>query len=84
MISGYAWDANDNEGTINVAIYADGNFVVVVPAQEAYAGIGTGFHGFRFAVPASLKNGQQHSILVRYSGTFTSLSNSPKTITCSP
>jgi hypothetical protein len=84
FISGYAWDANDDQGTINAAIYVDGGFFVVVPAQEAYAGIGTGFHGFKFAVPASLKNGQPHSILVRFSGSTTSLANSPKTITCSP
>ena len=83
FISGYAWDAND-DNTINVAIYVDGGFYVVVPAQEAYAGIGSGFHGFKFAVPASLKNGQPHSIQVRFSGTSTSLSNSPKTINCSP
>jgi uncharacterized repeat protein (TIGR01451 family) len=83
-ISGYAWDANDDQGTINAAIYVDGAFFVVVPAQEAYPGIGTGYHGFKFAVPASLKNGQAHTILVRYSGTSTSLSNSPKTINCLP
>jgi Putative Ig domain/Ig-like domain from next to BRCA1 gene/Matrixin len=83
-ISGYAWDANDDQGTVNVAIYVDGNFLVVVPAQEAYPGVGSGYHGFKFAVPASLKNGQPHSIQVKVSGTSTSLSNSPQTITCSP
>jgi hypothetical protein len=84
FISGFAWDANDGEGTIVVAIYVDGNFLVVVPAQEAYPGVGGGYHGFKFAVPSSLKNGQQHSVQVRFSGTTTDLSNSPKTITCSP
>lgn len=83
-ISGYAWDANDDQGTIVVAIYVDGGFLVVVPAQEAYPGIGSGYHGFRFAVPPSLKNGQQHSIQVRFSGTTTSLQNSPRTINCLP
>jgi glucose/arabinose dehydrogenase len=81
-ISGYAWDANDDQGTINVAIYLDGNFMSVVPAQQAYPGIGTGYHGFRFAVPGSLKNGQAHSIQVRFSGTSTSLAGTPQTITC--
>lgn len=84
FISGYAWDANDDQGTLNAAIYVDGNFMVVVPAQQAYPGIGSGFHGFKFAVPASLKNGQPHSIQVKFSGTTTSLSNSPRSITCSP
>jgi Pro-kumamolisin, activation domain/Subtilase family len=81
-ISGYAWDVNDDQGTINAAIYVDGGFFVVVPAQEAYPGIGTGYHGFRFAVPASLKNGQPHSIQVKFSGTSTNLSGTPKSITC--
>jgi hypothetical protein len=82
-ISGYAWDAND-DNTINVAIYVDGVFRVVIPAQQVYPGIGNGFHGFKFAVPANLKNGQPHSIQVKYSGTTTSLPNSPRSITCSP
>ena len=84
FISGFAWDANDGEGTIVVAIYVDGGFFVVVPAQEAYPAVGSGYHGFKFAVPVGLKNGQQHSVQVKFSGTTTDLSNSPKTITCSP
>src|SRR5204862_4455638 len=83
FISGYAWDANDDQGTINAAIYVDGGFLVVVPAQQAYPGVGTGYHGFKFSVPAFLKNGQPHSIQVKFSGSTTSLSNSPKTINCS-
>jgi|GEM_PF-1232687 len=82
FISGYAWDSKDDQGTINAAIYVDGGFYVVVPAQEAYAGIGSGYHGFKFAVPASLKDGQQHSILVKFSGTSANLSNTPRSITC--
>ncbi len=81
-ISGYAWDVNDDQGTLIVAIYADGNLLVVVPAQQAYPGIGNGFHGFVFAVPAGLKDGQPHSMLVRFSGTTTALSNSPRNINC--
>ncbi|PYT02460.1 MAG: hypothetical protein DMF60_21315 [Acidobacteria bacterium] len=82
FISGYVWDANDDQGTLNAAIYVDGNFLVVVPAQQAYSGVGTGYHGFKYAVPASLKNGQPHSIQVKFSGSTTNLSNSPKTFTC--
>jgi hypothetical protein len=83
-IQGYLWDTNDDQSTINAAIYADGNFLVVVPAQQVSPGIGSGFHGFIFATPASLKNGQPHSISVRVSGTSITLANTPKTITCSP
>jgi len=81
-ISGYAWDANDDQGTINAAIYVDGSFYVVVPAQQAFAGVGTGFHGFKFAVPASLKNSQTHSITVMFSGTTTTLQNSARSLLC--
>jgi hypothetical protein len=82
FITGYAWDTSDDQGTINVAIYVDGGFLVAVPAQEAYPGMGSGYHGFKFAVPSSLKNGQPHSVQVRFSGTTTNLSSGPKTITC--
>ncbi len=82
FITGYAWDANDDQGTIVAAIYADGNFRVVVPAQQAYPGVGSGYHGFKFAVPPDLKNGQPHSITAKFSGTSTNLLNTPRTITC--
>jgi len=81
-ISGYAWDTSDDNNIVNVAIYADGNFVVAAPAQQVSQGIGNGFHGFAFAVPANLKDGQPHSIQVRFSGTSLSVTNSPRTITC--
>jgi len=53
-----------------------------VPAQQVSPGIGNGYHGFAFAVPPNLKNGLQHSIQVKFSGTSTGLTNSPTTITC--
>jgi hypothetical protein len=81
-ISGYAWDTNDDNNIVNVAIYVDGAFFVVIPAQQVSQGIGNGYHGFIFTIPASLKNGQQHSILARFSGTSTAMTNSPRTITC--
>ncbi len=81
-ISGYAWDSNDDLSTVNVAIFSDGNLLVVVPAQQAYPGIGNGYHGFVYAVPASLKNGVTHSITVKFSGTSTNLTGSPKAILC--
>lgn len=81
-ITGYAWDTNNDRCTIDVAIYLDGAFQVVVPAQQALPGIGNGYHGFSFAVPPSWKDGKQHSIMVKISGTNTVLANSPRTLTC--
>jgi len=85
QISGYAWDANSDLSTINVAIYLDGNFQVVVPAQQVYQHtppIGDGYHGFIFAVPASWKGNVPHSVSVKISGTNTFLSNSPQGLKC--
>ncbi|HKV41837.1 MAG TPA: PQQ-dependent sugar dehydrogenase [Blastocatellia bacterium] len=81
-VTGFAWDSNDNGSTINVAVYIDGNFVVTIPAQQASPGIGSGFHGYSFTVPAGWKDSNPHSILVRFSGTSTAVSNSPRILTC--
>jgi hypothetical protein len=83
MITGYALDTNDPGGTVNVAIYDGNNYLAVVSAQQLYPVIG--YHGFSFAVPASLKNGQPHSIFLKFSGINTPpLQQTPRTITCSP
>ncbi len=89
VINGWAWDRNDPESPINVAVFADGQLIGTVLAIQfrqdlANAGIGNGYHAFSLNTPASLKDGQPHSILVRYSGSATSLTNSPKGITCAP
>jgi len=47
------------------------------------AGKGNGYHGFSYATPSSLKDGNAHSISVKYAGASTNLSGSPKTLTCS-
>ena len=89
VISGWAWDSNDPNSPINVAIFSDGQLIATVLAIQfrqdlVNAGIGNGFHAFSFNVPASLKDGQPHSISARYSGTATSLGATPRTITCPP
>jgi hypothetical protein len=87
VISGWAWDANDPNSPINVAIFSDGQLIATVLAIQfrqdlVNMGIGNGYHAFVFNVPQSLKNGQTHSIRVRFSGTSTSLTNTPRSITC--
>ena len=87
-ISGWAWDQNDPNNPINVDIYDNVTLIATVPAIQfrqdlVSAGIGNGFHGFSFTVPASLKDGATHSIRVRFPGTATSLGNTPRNITCS-
>jgi hypothetical protein len=86
-ITGWAWDANQPNAAINVDIYDGTTLIATVPANQfrqdlVNAGIGNGIHGFRFTTPASVKNGQPHSIRVRFAGTPTDLINSPKTLNC--
>ena len=87
-ISGWAWNASDPNNPINVDIYDGISLIATVPAIQfrpdlVTAGIGNGFHGFSFTVPASLKNGSPHSIRARFPGTTTDLQRTPRTITCS-
>ena len=88
-ISGWAWDALQPNTPINVDIYNGPNLLVSITANQfrqdlLNAGKGNGFHGFTFFVPNSLKDGQLHQIAIGFSGTFTGLFNTPKSITCSP
>jgi len=87
-ISGWAWDMNQTNTSINVDIYDNNTFLTSVPANIysaalVSAGKGNGYHAFAWTVPASLKNGTAHAIYVRYGGTYTALPNSPRSITCS-
>jgi hypothetical protein len=86
-ISGWAWDSAQPNTPINVDIYSDGVLLTTIPADQfrqdlLNAGKGTGFHAFSFPTPVGLKDGQSHSILVRFANSNISLGNSPKTITC--
>ncbi|HXG64344.1 MAG TPA: hypothetical protein VNO70_04505 [Blastocatellia bacterium] len=85
---GWAWDANQPNATINVDIYDGATLLASVPANFfrldlAYAAKGSGAHAFLYTVPASLKDGQPHTIHVKYAGTNLSLNNSGRVITCS-
>src|SRR5262249_10528956 len=87
QISGWAWDQNDPNSPINVAIFSDGQLIATVLAIQfrqdlVNAGIGNGYHSFIFNTPASLKDGQPHSITVKFSGSVTTVNGSPRSITC--
>src|SRR5262249_20376713 len=87
-IAGWAWDANDPNNPINVDIYDGATLIATVPSIQfrpdlVTAGIGNGFHGFSFTVPQSMKDGQTHSITVKFPNTSTNLQRTPRNITCS-
>ena len=87
-IRGWAWDRNQPDASINVDIYDGEVLLATVPAnilrQDLFeTGRGTGNVGFSFATPASVKDGQPHTIYVKYGGTNIAVSDAGKTITCS-
>jgi len=82
---GWAWDKNLPNSPINIDIL-DGNSVLqTVTAGDYRSDLpGNKNHAFNYIPPASLKDGRTHTINVRFSGTSTYLTNSPKSLTCAP
>ena len=86
-VYGWAWDRNQPNSPISVDIY-DGNSRLATVKASLFrqdllrAGIGSGYYGFSYALPPSLRDGQSHSIWVKFSRTDISLGNSPKSLTC--
>ncbi len=86
-IFGWVWDANQPNTPLNIEIRDDGNLIATITASLARpdlvsAGKGNGQHGYSFIIPATLKNGQNHSIGMRVQGTSYELMGSPKTLNC--
>jgi hypothetical protein len=86
-ISGWAADQSFPNVPISVDIY-DGT----TPLSTVYAGLysadaaqfvgDNGLHGFTFAVPSGLRDGQSHTISVRYAQTTSNLTGSPQAFSC--
>jgi len=79
-IFGWAWNKVRPGDTVNVDIY-DGSTLLAsnVPANQFRSDLpGGGFHAFNYPTPASLKNGQAHTIYVRFSATGQNLASTPK------
>jgi hypothetical protein len=86
-ISGWAADRNRLNTSITVSIYDGNTLVTTVTANQSRPDVGNflgdnGLHGFSIATPASLKNGQPHTVRVKFESSSTELNNSPKTINC--
>jgi hypothetical protein len=86
-IQGWAADRNRPNTSINVEIYDGSTLLVTVPANVSRPDVGTflgdnGLHGFSTPFPATLKDGQAHSIHVKFETSTAELSNSPATLTC--
>jgi hypothetical protein len=84
-VGGWAWDASRPETPIQVEIY-DGKTLLATVAASGFredlksAGKGDGKHAFNYALAATLRDGQSHTISVRYAGSPLELPGSPKTL----
>ncbi|AQG78478.1 hypothetical protein AWR27_03460 [Spirosoma montaniterrae] len=85
---GWVWNSSYPNQAIVVEIVEGGTVVGTVTASTYRgdlqgAGKGNGQHGFRWALPASLKNGQSRTLGIRVQGHGYILNNSPRTVACS-
>jgi hypothetical protein len=88
---GWAWDQNSPNSAISVDIYevfSNGTTILKATTlanlfRRDLVGKGNGYHAFSYRIPASWKDGQQHTYRLRFAGTTQNLSLTPKSITCS-
>ena len=89
VIAGWAWNANDANKQVSINIY-DGETVIASVRADALrpdlktAGKGDGNHAFALSPPASVKDGQPHSIRAKIgeAGSTQELIGSPKKLNC--
>lgn len=87
-VYGWAWDGTQPNSTVKVDIY-DGETLLgtaeanLLRADLTKAGKGDGRHAFSFILPASIKDGRQHLIRVKITGTNVTL-GTPQSISCTP
>jgi len=82
---GWAWDRTQPNVPIKVDVYDGTKLLASVTAAEfredlKSAGKGDGKHAFNYAFPQTLRDGQSHTISVKFGDTTTELPGSPKTV----
>jgi hypothetical protein len=87
FIGGWAADTNQLNTPITVSLYDGTTLLETVMAGASRPDVGAflgdnGMHGFTIATPASLKDGNMHSVHVQFETSTTDLSNSPASMTC--
>lgn len=84
-IKGWAWDSSQPDSPLDVAIF-DGDRPLATVRADRFrqdllgADKGNGRHGFTYPIPADLKDGRKHLIVVRIAGTDIRLLGSPRPI----
>jgi hypothetical protein len=88
FITGWAADRNRPNTSIDVEIYDGTTLLTTVAATNSRPDVGAflgdnGLHGFSVATPAALKDGNPHTLHLKFETSTTDLSNSPASIACS-
>lgn len=88
FVGGWAWDGNTPNVPVSVDVYDGATLIATVPANQyradlALLGFGNGVHGFSFATPTVVRDGQLHTVSLRIHGSGMELPNSPRQLTCS-
>jgi hypothetical protein len=83
-IHGWAWDPKQPNAAIKLDIYDGDTKLATVLADEERADLvkdklGNGKHAFTYPIPANLKDGKEHTIRLKVSGSNKELEQSPKT-----
>jgi subtilisin family serine protease len=86
-IVGWAADRTSLNFPIFVSIYDGSTFVTSVVANGLRSDVGSylgdnGLHGFAIPTPARFKDGQTHTLRVKFEDSAVNLTNSPQTLTC--
>jgi hypothetical protein len=84
-VGGWAWDGSRPQTPIQVEIYDGKTLLATISASEfredlKNAGKGDGKHAFNYALADTLRDGQSHTISVRFAGSPIELPGSPKTL----
>jgi hypothetical protein len=86
-IAGWAWDSRQQDVSVKVDIF-DGETLLTTTSADWFRrdlrdnGVGSGRYGFALAAPPQLKDGRNHTIRARISGTDEDLNGAPKQLVC--
>jgi len=88
--NGWAWDSSRPSTPINVYIFEGNNLLATVLANQyrgdLVATLGNGYHGFSWPMLPSLRDGQSHTVTIRFNpdANAVPIPGSPKSVTCAP
>lgn len=85
--TGWAWDSSQPNAAISVYVFEGSNLLGSVIANKYRADLpGNKYHAFDWAMPASMRDGLDHVITIRFSAdpNAVPIPGSPKSVNCAP